>query len=344
MRTHSEHAATMSDASRPMVTTMRAIVQDHYGEDPRQVLHLEEIDRPEVGHDEVLVRVHAASVHIGDWHVMTGLPYLLRVVGFGLRAPNVRVRGMDVSGAVEAVGANVTRFRAGDQVFGTCNGSFAEYASTPQDTLALKPGNLTFEQAATVPTSAIAALQALRDAGGIRPGQQVLIVGASGGVGMFAVQIAKSYGARVTGVCSTAKVDLVRSLGADHVIDYLREDLTQSDQRYDLILDMGGNRSLSQLRKALQPGGSLVSVGSEQGNRWVGGRGWIQAMLLSRFDRRLRPLASEPNHADLQALSELIETDKLMPVIDKTYPLSEVPEAILRLKAGHSRGKIVIAV
>jgi NADPH:quinone reductase-like Zn-dependent oxidoreductase len=207
---------------------------------------------------------------------MTGLPYLLRVVGFGFRAPKVRVRGMDVAGTVEAIGSNVTGFRAGDDVFGTCNGSFAEYASTPQDTLAPKPGNLTFEQAATVPTSAIAALQALRDAGRLRSGQRVLVIGASGGVGLFAVQIAKAFGAEVTGVCSTSKVDLVRSLGADDVTDYTQEDFTRSGPQYALILDMGGNRSLSQLRRTLRPGGHLVSVGSEQGNRWVGGRGWIK--------------------------------------------------------------------
>ena len=324
--------------------TMRAIVQDKYGEDAADVLRLAEIDQPEVGDDDVLVRVRAASVHIGDWHVMTGLPYLLRVVGFGFRAPKVRVRGMDVAGTVETVGSNVTKFQAGDDVFGTCEGSFAEYASTPQDTLAPKPANLTFEQAAAVPTSAIAALQALRDAGRLRSGQRVLVVGASGGVGLFAVQIAKAFGAEVTGVCSTAKVDLVRSLGADDVIDYTQEDFTRSGPQYDLILDMGGNRSLSQLRRALRPGGTLVSVGSEQGNRWVGGRGWFQSMLLSRFVRSLRPLASEPNQADLRFLKELIEADKVMPVIDKTYPLSEVPEAIRYLKAGHARGKIVIAV
>ena len=323
---------------------MRAIVQDKYGAEPADVLRLEEIDRPQIGEDDVLVRVHAASVHIGDWHVMTGLPYLLRVVGFGFRAPKVRVRGMDVAGTVETVGTNVTKFRAGDEVYGTCNGSFAEYASTPQDTLAPKPGNLTFEQAATIPTSAVAALQALRDAGRLQAGQQVLLVGASGGVGMFAIQIAKALGAEVTGVCSTAKVDLVRSLGADHVIDYTQEDFTRSRPQYDLILDMGGNRSLSQLRRALRPAGTLVSVGSEQGNRWVGGRGWIQAMLLSRFVKSLRPLASEPNQADLVFLTRLIETDKVTPVIDKTYPLSQVPDAIGYLKAGHARGKIVIAV
>ena len=323
---------------------MRAIVQDKYGAEPADVLRLEQIDRPQIGEDDVLVRVHAASVHIGDWHVMTGLPYLLRVVGFGFRAPKVRVRGMDVAGTVETVGTNVTKFRAGDEVYGTCNGSFAEYASTPQDTLAPKPGNLTFEQAATIPTSAVAALQALRDAGRLQAGQQVLLVGASGGVGMFAIQIAKALGAEVTGVCSTAKVDLVRSLGADHVIDYTQEDFTRSGPQYDLILDMGGNRSLSQLRRALRPAGTLVSVGSEQGNRWVGGRGWIKAMLLSRFVKSLRPLASEPNQADLRFLTELIETDKVTPVIDKTYPLSQVPDAIGYLKAGHARGKIVIAI
>jgi NADPH:quinone reductase-like Zn-dependent oxidoreductase len=346
MTSQTPHSATAIDtkSQEPMHATMRAIVQDKYGAEPADVLRLEQIDRPQIGEDDVLVRVHAASVHIGDWHVMTGLPYLLRVVGFGFGAPKVRVRGMDVAGTVETVGTNVTKFRAGDEVYGTCNGSFAEYAATAQDTLAPKPGNLTFEQAATIPTSAVAALQALRDAGRLQAGQQVLLVGASGGVGMFAVQIAKALGAEVTGVCSTAKVDLVRSLGADHVIDYTQEDFTRSGPRYDLILDMGGNRSLSQLRRALRPGGTLVSVGSEQGNRWVGGRGWIKAMLLSRFVKSLRPLASEPNQADLVFLTGLIETDKIMPVIDKTYPLSQVPDAICYLKAGHARGKIVIAV
>ena len=340
------HSATATDTKSPVTThtAMRAIVQDKYGGEPADVLRLEEIDRPQVGEDDVLVRVHAASVHIGDWHVMTGLPYLLRVVGFGFRAPKVHVRGMDVAGTVETVGTNVTKFRAGDEVYGTCDGSFAEYASAPQGTLAPKPGNLSFEEAATIPTSAVAALQALRDAGRLKVGQHVLLVGASGGVGRFAIQIAKALGAEVTGVCSTAKVDLVRSLGADHVIDYTQEDFTRTRPQYDLILDMGGNRSLPQLRRALRPGSTLVSVGSEQGNRWVGGGGWIQAMLLSRFVRSLRPLASEPNQADLRFLTELIETDKVTSVIDKAYPLSEVPEAIRYLKAGHAQGKIVIAI
>jgi len=292
----------------------------------------------------VLVRVRAAGIHIGDWHVMTGLPYLLRVVGFGLRAPKVRVRGMDVAGTVEAVGKNVTQLQVDDKVFGICNGSFAEYASTPSNTLAPKPANLSFEQAAAIPTSAVAALQALRDAGRVTSGQRVLLVGASGGVGLFAIQIAKAFGAEVTGVCSTAKLDLVRSLGADQVIDYTRDDFTRKERRYDLILDMGGNRSLSQLKRALAPGGTLVSVGSEQGNRWVGGRGWIQAMLLSRLMRNLRPLASAPNQADLQILKGLAETGKITPVIDKTYPLSQVPDAIGYLHAGLAHGKVVITV
>ena len=322
---------------------MRAIVQDKYGE-TADVLRLDEIDQPQIGDNDVLVRIQAAGVHIGDWHVMAGLPYLLRVVGFGFRAPKVRVRGIDLAGTVEAVGQNVTRFQVGNDVFGTCEGAFAEYASVPEDALALKPPNLTVEQAAAVPTSSLAALQALRDAGGIEAGQQVLLVGASGGVGQFAVQIAKSFGAEVTGVCSTTKVDMVRSLGADHVIDYTQEDFTQSRQQYDLILVMGGNHSLSQLKRVLRPGGTLVPVGSEAGNRWVGGKAWIRAMLLSRFVGNLRPLATEPNQADLQFVTELSDAGKIRPVIDRTFSLSEVPEAMNYLTTGHARGKIVITV
>jgi NADPH:quinone reductase-like Zn-dependent oxidoreductase len=338
-----QQMATDSNEITPPASTMRAIVQDQYGE-TAEVLRLEEMDKPQIGPDDVLVRIRAAGVHIGDWHVMAGLPYLLRVVGFGFRAPKVRVRGIDLAGTVEAVGQNVTRFQVGNEVFGTCEGAFAEYAATPEDTLALKPANLTFQQAAAVPTSAIAALQALRDAGGIKAGQQVLLVGASGGVGLFAVQIAKSFGAEVTGVCSTTKVDVVRSLGADQVIDYTQEDFTQSRQQYDLILVMGGNHSLSQLKQLLRPGGTLVPVGTEAGNRWVGGKAWIQAMLLSRLKRHLRPLTTQPNQADLQFVAELLEAGKIRPVIDKTFPLSEAPEAIRYLTAGHARGKIIITV
>ena len=338
-----QQMATDSNEIEPAGGKMRAIVQDQYGE-TAEVLRLEQIDRPKIGDDDVLVRIRAAGVHIGDWHVMAGLPYLLRVVGFGFRAPKVRVRGIDLAGTVEAVGQNVTRFQVGNEVFGTCEGAFAEYAATPENTLALKPANLTFQQAAAVPTSAIAALQALRDAGSIKAGQQVLLIGASGGVGLFAIQIAKSFGAEVTGVCSTTKVDVIRSLGADQVIDYTQEDFTQSRQQYDLILVMGGNHSLSQLKQLLRPGGTLVPVGTEAGNRWVGGKAWIQAMLLSRLKRHLRPLASQPNQADLQFVTELIEAGKITPVIDRTLPLSGVPDAIRYLHGGKARGKIVITV
>jgi NADPH:quinone reductase-like Zn-dependent oxidoreductase len=338
-----QQMATENNEIRPSGGKMQAIVQDRYGK-TADVLRLEEIDPPQIGDNDVLVGVKAASVHIGDWHVMTGLPYLLRVVGFGFRAPKARVRGMDVAGVVEAVGQNTTRFQVGNEVFGTGDGSFAEYASASEDTLALKPANLTFEQAAAVPTSAVAALQALRDAGGIKAGQHVLLVGASGGVGLYAVQIAKSFGAEVTGVCSTTKVDIVRSLGADHVIDYTQEDFTQSGHQYDLILGMGGNHSLSELKQVLRPGGTLVPVGAEGGSRLVGGKAWIRAMLLSKLVRHLRPLASRPNQADLQFVTELIEAGKIRPLIDKTFPLREVPEAIRYLTAGHARGKIVITV
>jgi NADPH:quinone reductase-like Zn-dependent oxidoreductase len=322
--------------------SMKAIVQDQYGS--ADVLHLRDVDKPEVGVDDVLLRVHAAGVHIGDWHLMSGEPYLMRVIGFGFRGPKVRVRGMDVAGTVEAVGQNVTRFQAGDEVFGTCDGAFAEYATAREDMLALKPTNLTFEQAAAVPTSAFTALQALRT-GGIQPRQGVLVVGASGGVGMFAVQIAKSFGAEVTGVCSTAKVDMVCAVGADHVIDYTKEDFTRTGQQYDLILDMGGNRSLSQLRRALTPHGTLVLVGGEGGDRWIGIGRSLQALLVSPFvSHNLRPLSSKLNQADLQFLKGLIDAGKVTPVIDRTYALSEVSSAIRYLHEGRARGKLVITV
>ena len=326
------------------MTTMKVIIQDRYGS--ADVLQLRDIEKPAMGVEDVLVRVHAAGVHIGDWHLMSGEPYLMRIMGFGFRRPTARVRGMDVAGIVEAIGQKVTRFQAGDEVFGTCDGSFAEYASARQDMLALKPANLTFEQAAAVPTSAFTALQALRT-GGIKPAQKVLIVGASGGVGVFAVQIAKSFGAEVTGVCSTAKVDMVRSVGADHVIDYTKEDFinTRGGPRYDLILDMGGNRSLSQLRRALTPGGTLVLVGGEGGDRWIGIGRSLQALVVSRFvSQKLRPLSAKPNQVDLQVLKQLIEAGKVTPVIDRTFSLSEVPDAIRYLHEGRARGKLVIRV
>jgi NADPH:quinone reductase-like Zn-dependent oxidoreductase len=321
---------------------MQAIVQDQYGS--ADVLHLQHIDTPRVGPDDVLVRVHAAGVHIGDWHLMAGQPYLMRIMGFGFRAPKARIRGIDVAGTVEAVGRNVTRFHAGDAVFGTCDGSFAEYPSAPQDMLARKPARLTFEQAAAVPTSALTALQALRT-GGIQSGQKVLIVGASGGVGRFAVQIAKSFGAEVSGVCSTAKVEMVRSAGADHVIDYTQADFTRSGRQYDLILDMGGNRALSRLRRALTARGTLVLVGGEGGDRWIGIGRSLQALVVSPFvSHTLRPVSAKPNQADLQTLKELVDAGKVTPVIDRTYALSQVPDAIRYLHEGRARGKLVIRV
>lgn len=327
-------------------TTMKAIVQDAYGF--ADVLELRDIDQPVPKDNEVLVQVHAAGLHRGDWHVMTGLPYLIRLVvpDLGLRKPKVRVRGMDVAGRVEAVGSNVTRFQPGDAVFGWCDGSFAEYAAAPEDNLAPKPANLTFEQAAAVPTSAFAALQGLRDSGQVQAGQEVLIIGAAGAVGLFAVQLAKAFGAEVTGVCSTTQVDLVRSIGADDVIDYTREDVTDGRRHWDLVLDTAGHRSLSQLRRALTPKGTLVIVGSEGRGQWLGGFDRsLRAPLLSRFvGQRLRMLASKPRQEDLQTLRELIEAGKLTPVIGQTYPLGEVREAIRALEAGHTRGKLVITV
>ena len=325
---------------------MKAIVQDTYGS--ADVLTFADIDRPVPTDNQVLVRVHAAGLHRGDWHVMTGLPYLIRLVvpSLGLRKPKVRVRGMDVAGTVEAVGTQVTRFQPGDAVFGWCDGSFAEYACAPQDQLAAKPANLSFEQAAAVPTSAFAALQGLRDSGQVQPGQTVLIIGAAGAVGSFAVQLAKAFGAQVTGVCSTPQVELVRSIGADDVIDYTRADVTDGTRQWDLILDTAGHRSLSQLRRALTPKGTLVIVGSEGRGRWLGGFGRsLRAPVLSRFvGQRLRMLASKPRQDDLQTLGELIEAGKLTPVIGRTYPLGEVPEAIRQLEQGHTRGKLVITV
>jgi NADPH:quinone reductase-like Zn-dependent oxidoreductase len=283
----------------------------------------------------VLVRVHAAGVDQGVWHVTAGLPYLVRIMGFGLRTPKVRVRGTDVAGRVEAVGANVTAFRAGDAVFGTCDGSFAEYACAREHRFARKPANLSFEQAAAVPVSGCTALHGLRDKGEIRAGQRVLIIGAGGGVGTFAVQLAKAFGAHVTGVCSTAKADLVASIGADAVVDYTREDFADGWPRYDLILDAAGNRSVSHLRRALTPGGTLVIVGGERGGRWTGGfeRQVLWAPAVSVFvGQRLRSLISTERTEDLEVLRERIEAGEVAPVVDRTYPLSEVPAAIRYLR------------
>jgi len=325
---------------------MKAVVQDAYGIAPDDVLRVADIAKPTIGDDEILVRVAAAGVDRGTWHVMTGLPYAIRLAGFGVRTPKAPNPGRSLAGTVESVGGHVTEFSTGDEVYGTCDGSFAEYAGAEARKLALKPANLTFEQAAAVPISAPTALQALSDKAKVQPGQKVLIIGASGGVGTYAVQIAKAFGAEVTAVCSTGKIDLVRSLGADHVIDYTREDLADGEHRYDAILDIGGNRRLSHLRHALAPKGTLVIVGGETGGRWFGGFDRsLRAVLLSPFvSQTLAMLTSSENSADLRVVGDLIESGAVKPAIERVYSLGEVPAAILHISEGHARGKVVIAV
>ncbi|RJL30855.1 NAD(P)-dependent alcohol dehydrogenase [Bailinhaonella thermotolerans] len=322
---------------------MKAITQDRYGS--TDVLRFREMDAPVPKAREVLVRVRAAGVDRGVWHLMRGLPYLVRVVS--PRRPVSPVPGMDLAGVVEAVGPQVTRFQPGDEVYGSgTGGTFAELARARQDRLAAKPGNLTFEQAAAVPTSGSTALQALRDQARVRQGQHVLVIGASGGVGGFAVQIAKSLGAEVTGVCGPAKADLVRSLGADHVIDYTRDDLTAPSVRYDAVIDIAGNRPLSRLRRLLTPRGTLVIVGGEEGGRWLGGMERnLRLLLLSPFARhRLRAPIALTRTRDLDELRGLIESGAVTPHVDRAYPLREAPEAIRRLERGEVRGKLVITV
>src|SRR5919106_3235152 len=323
---------------------MKAMIRDAYG--PPDVLELREIDIPEIADDEVLVHVHAAGVGRDVWHIMTGLPYPIRLAGYGFRAPKNPVIGSDMAGVVEALGKNVSRFQPGDEVFGIGKGSYAEYARAPEDKLAPKPQNLLFEQAAVVAISGLTALQGLRDHGKVEPGQEVLIIGASGGVGTYAVQLAKAFGAHVTGVCSTKKVEMVRSIGADHVIDYTQEDFAEGDQRYDVILDIGGNSSLARLRRALAPQGTLVIVGGEGGGRWLGGlERQLWATMLSPFvSQKLGTFVNKENHKDLLVLKELVESGKVTPVIDRTYPLAEVPEAMRYLEGGHAKGKVLISV
>ena len=324
---------------------MKAMTRDRYG--PADVLGLEDVAVPVVGEGEVLVRVHAAGAGPDVWHQMTGRPYLARLMGMGLRKPKDRGVGRDVAGIVEAAGKDVTGLEPGDEVFGVCRGAFAEYASARADEIAPKPANLTFEQAAAVPVSGCAALHGLRDAGGIQAGHKVMIVGASGGVGTFAVQLAKALGAEVTGVCSRTKVEMVHSIGADHVIDYTQEDFADGTRRYDLILDTAGRRSLQRLRRALTPHGTLVIVGGEGGGRWLGGfqRMILWAPLLSLFvGQKLRGLVSTERREDLLFLKELIEAGKVMPVVSKTYPLGEAPKALSDADEGHGRGKVVISM
>ncbi len=323
---------------------MKAIVQDRYG--PAEVLRLADTEQPTAGDNEVLLRVHAVGMEPGIWHLMTGLPYLVRIMGYGFSRPKTRVPGMDVAGVVEAVGKSVTRFRVGDEVFGACRGALAEYACAKVENLCRKPQNLTFEQAAVVTTSALTALQGLRDHGKLVAGQSVLIIGASGGVGTFAVQIAKTFGAEVTGVCSTPKVELVRSIGADHVIDYNEEDFAAKGGGYDVVLDAGGNNSLSRLRRALSTGGTLVIVGGEGGGKWLGGtHRMLGAAVLSPFVRHnLRSFIASVRQEDLLYLAESLESGKITPVIDRTFTLVEAADAIRYLAGGHARGKVVVKV
>ena len=322
---------------------MRAILHDRYGSRPADVLRLADADRPVPSANDVVVRVHAASVDRGTWHITAGLPYPIRVAGFGLRGPKHLNPGRSFAGTVDAVGAEVTRFAVGDAVYGFAAGAFAEYVSASPGRLAAKPATLSFGEAAAVPVSGTAALQAVRDHGRVQPGRRVLVIGASGGVGTFAVQIAKAYGADVTGVCGPSKVDLVRGLGADAVVDYTRDDLPRG---FDVILDIGGNTPLPELRASLTPAGRLVIVGGETSGRWLGGTDrQIRASLLSPFVRQtLGTFVASENAADLDVLRDLVESDGVRPVIDRTYALGDVAAAIDHVTGGHARGKVVVSV
>jgi len=340
--------AALAQAPSPSVAPrMKAIIYHNYGSP--DVLRLEEIEKPVPNDDQVLIRVRAASVNPLDWHVIEGAPYIFRLMGVGLFKPKETQLGVDFAGTVEAVGRNVTQFKPGDDVFGGRTGAFAEYVCARADrAVVLKPSNMTFEQAASVPIAAITALQGLRDKGKIQPGQKVLINGASGGVGTFAVQIAKSFGADVTGVCSTRNVDMVRSIGADHVIDYTKEDFTKSGQRYDVILDNVANHSLLEYRRLLNPRGKYVLIGGGGLNdgRWIGALARpITALVLSRFvTQDMSMMLAQMTKEDLTVLRDLMQAGKVTPVIDRTYTLSQVPEAIRYLEEGHARGKVVITM
>jgi NADPH:quinone reductase-like Zn-dependent oxidoreductase len=321
---------------------MQAVVQDRYGS--ADVLHLREVAKPDVGDDSVLVRVRAASVNAADWHLMRGEPFPARI-GSGLRRPKATVLGIDVAGTVEAVGRNVPEFRPGDEVLGNPGSAFAEFVSGKAHGFVAKPPNITFEQAAAVPVSGVTALQGLRDKGALQPGQRVLINGASGGVGTFAVQIAKVLGAEVTAVCSTGNVDLVRSLGADHVVDYTREDFTRSKERYDLVFDIAGSRSLLACRRVLARSGRLVVVGGP-GGRWVKPLDRVVlAVVLSRVgSRKLLPFLSRHRHDDLVTVRDLVAAGRVVPAIDRTYPFDEAAEAVRYVDGGHARAKVVITM
>jgi len=335
------------EASEPAAATsrtMKAMVQSEYG--TADAIQLLEIGMPDIAADEVLLEVHAGGLDRGTLHLMNGQPYLIRLMGYGLRAPKNSVPGLDVAGTVVAIGAEVTRFQVGDDVFGISNGSFAEFASAPEDKLALKPANLSLTEAAVVAVSSLPALQGLRDVARLQAGQSVLVVGASGGVGTYAVQIAKSLGGEVTGVASSGKLDLVRSIGADHVIDYTREDFADGERHYDVILDIGGRSPVSRLRRALAPRGTLVIVGGEGGGRWTGGIGrQLWAMTLSLFIRqRLTTFISKETYVDLEVVKGLLEGGEITPTLDETFAIDRLPEAIDHLESGHARGKIAITV
>jgi NADPH:quinone reductase-like Zn-dependent oxidoreductase len=341
-------AATFAESAK-LVTdnsgaSMKAIVQNGYG-NPEAVLGFEVVAKPIVGDGEVLVHIHAASVHIGDWMLVMGVPYIARPA-YGLLKPKSPIPGTDIAGTIEAIGNGVTEFRPGDEVLGWCTGAFAEYASAPESHFVLKPASLTFEQAAAIGVSASTALQLLRDQGRIQPGQKVLINGASGGLGTYAVQIAKAFGAEVTGVCSTKNVEMVSSIGADHVIDYLREDFTESGQRYDFILDNVANHSLPDIRRALTPKGKLQSNNGTRGGRWFGTMGTvIKTAVGSMYERQqLGPAIKFPTKSDLVALTQLIEAKKVTPVIDRTYPVQSAADAVAYVGRGHAKGTVVINV
>jgi len=325
------------------MNTMRAVVQDTYG--TADVLRLAEVDRPEVAANEVLIQVLAAGIDRGTEHLLTGKPYAMRVMGFGFRKPKNKVPGLDVAGRVASVGSAVTRFAVGDEVYGISRGSFAEYAVAVEDKVSLKPTNLTFEQAAVVPVSGLTALQALRDAGRVEAGQRVLVIGASGGVGSYAVQVAKTFGAEVTGVSSAAKTDLVRSLGADHVIDYSTQDFADGTNTYDLIIDTGGNSTIARLRRALTPRGTLVIVGGEKAGKLTGMGRQLRALAISPFvGQRLTMQVPKENYRDLDVLTAMIEAGSVTPSIDRTYPLDDTADAVRHLVAGKVRGKVAITI
>jgi NADPH:quinone reductase-like Zn-dependent oxidoreductase len=344
MTAQQQPAAASGEAARPVTagSTMQAIVQNGYGS--ADVLRPAQIARPAIGGTEVLLRVHAAGLDRGTWHLMAGRPYLVRLA-VGLRGPRNPVPGLDVAGTVVAVGPEVTRFSVGDEVFGFSRGSFAEYAAARESKLAAKPANASFEQAAAVPVSGVTALLALTDVGHVTAGQKVLITGASGGVGSYAVQLAKAFGAEVTGVCSTSKMDLVRSLGASHVLDYTAGDFADGTRHYDLIVDIAGNPSLSRLRRALTPTGTAVIVGGEDGGNWTGMGRQLRALARSPFLRqRLTVVTPRQRSGDLDRLTTLIEAGTVTPSIGATYPLDQVPQALRYLEAGQARGKVVITI